>query len=390
MRRICVFTGSRADYGPLRPLLQALERDDQIHLQILATGGHFVPEQGSTITQLLEDGFAPDELVEMVLAGDSATAVATSFGLGAIGYASALTRLDPDMLVILGDRYEALAAAAVAALRLLPVVHIAGGEVTHGSTDDFTRHAVSKLAHLHFTSNSDAQRRVIQMGESPNRVIATGSPGLDTVRTTELIDRAGLENDLGIRLRNPTVLVTYHPATADPPKSHAGATALLEALDHFPEASVVFTATNVDHGGPQIGTLIRDYAGRNPDRVSMHSSLGQQRYLSLLKQCDVVVGNSSSALIEAPALGTAAVNIGTRQDGRPRAESVIDCSEDVDSIVKAIQAALSAEHQERAAQATSPFGDGSSVQRMVEVLKAVDLAVLTRKKFHDLDCRERS
>lgn len=385
MRRVCVFTGSRADYGPLRPLMRALDADPEIDLRILVTGGHLVHDQGLTTEELRADGFTAHQFVEMVVSSDTATGVAKSFGLGAIGYADALDGMEPDILVVLGDRYEALAVTIVAALRLLPVAHISGGEVTRGSTDDSTRHAITKLAHLHFATTEDSRQRIIQMGEQPDRVVTSGSLSIDTIRTAALLDKSALQDDLGTNFQYPVITVTYHPATADPDNSYVGAVNLLRALDQFPNSTVIFTGTNLDHGGNKIRAQFHDYVARQGDRASIHHSLGQHRYLSLVKQSDIVVGNSSSALIEAPALGTPTVNIGSRQDGRPRAQSVIDCDESLEAVSTALRKALSSEHKAKAATARSPYGDGYSAGRITEILKAVDLKHFAKKIFHDVN-----
>lgn len=381
MRRVCVFTGSRADYGPLRAVIEALDADPGIDLRLLVSGGHLVREQGMTVEQIEADGFPVAERVEMVVAGDTASAVAKSFGLAVIGYADALERISPDVVVVLGDRYEALAVAVTAALRLLPIAHIGGGELSYGSTDDSVRHAISKLAHLHFTSNEEFRQRVIQLGESPDRVFATGAPGLDTIRTMTLLDRAELAVVLGIELRDSLIAVTYHPATADPEGSRKGLDGLLQVLDQFPEASVVFTGTNVDRGGASLFAPVRYFVTGNPGRVVAMPSLGQRTYLSLVKHASVVVGNSSSGLAEAPALKTPTVNIGTRQDGRPRAASVIDCGETPAEIEQAIRRALTREHRNRTDTATSPFGDGFAAPRIAAALRTANLSALIHKKF---------
>lgn len=381
MRRICVFTGSRADYGPMLPVIRELHDDPDVDLRLLVTGGHLVDDQGLTVRHVEADGFEVAETVEIVLASDSATGIAKSFGLGVIGFADALDRLSPDIVLILGDRYEALAMAITASLRMLPIAHIAGGEVTTGSLDDSVRHAITKLAHLHFTATEEARRRVIQLGEHPDRVYNTGAASLDTIRTLPLLERPDLATALGIELGEPVIAVTYHPATADPAASHAGATGLLTALDRFPEATVVFTGTNVDHGGSGISGLIRDYVARNPDRATILPSLGQVGYLSLVKHAAVVVGNSSSGIAEAPALHTPTVNIGSRQNGRPRAASVIDCGEAASDIESAMRHALTADHRTRTDAAGSPYGDGHAAGRITRVLKAADVTGLSSKTF---------
>lgn len=384
IRRICFFTGSRADYSSLLPIMTALRDDSDVDLKLLVSGGHLVPAQGYTVRQLTADGFVADVVVDMVLANDTPTAVAKSFGLGVAGYADALDRLDPDLLVALGDRYEALAVAASATFRLLPVAHISGGEVTKGSTDDPIRHAISKLCHLHFTATEDMRHRVIQLGEHPDTVFNTGAPTIDSILTAPLPSREAWESTYERTLGDPTIAVTYHPVTADPDASRQGLAALLDALPCFPDATVVFTGTNVDQGGSTLAQHVQDYVTRHPQQAIHIASLGKLNYLSLIRHANVVVGNSSSGIAEAPALQTATVNIGSRQEGRPRADSVIDCGETTAEVRTAIERALSDEMRERARYARSPYGDGTASERIVKVLKKTDLESLIPKGFFDL------
>ncbi|GAA1561986.1 UDP-N-acetylglucosamine 2-epimerase [Kribbella hippodromi] len=382
-RRICVFTGSRADYGPLAAVLRALSNDPGIELRVLVSGSHLVSQQGSTVDAITADGFPVSECVPMVVASDTPVGVAKSFGLGAMGYADALERIAPDILVLLGDRYEVLAAAVAATFLRLPIAHICGGEVTAGSTDEGMRHAITKLSHLHFTATPAFSRRVVQLGEDPARVHTVGSPGLDTVRTTKLLDRTELSAVLGIELGTPTIAVTYHPATADPVGSEAGIKGLIRALDRLGRGTVVFTGPNVDLGGPSADRELQDFVARHPGRMVMRASLGQTGYLSLAKHADVVVGNSSSALIEVPALGTPTVNIGTRQEGRPTAESTISCGTSAEDIQSAIEQALTPEHTHRATTCPSPYGDGHAAPRILHHLKTTPLHSLFQKHFTD-------
>lgn len=364
--------------------MAALRDDRDVDLKLLATGGHLVPAQGYTLEQVTADGLVPDEMVDIVLASDTPTAVAKSFGLGCIGFADALERLDPDLLVVLGDRYEALAVASCAMFRLLPVAHLAGGDVTEGSTDDLVRHAITKMSHLHFTATEEMRRRVIQLGEHPDTVFTTGAPTIDSILTTPLIGRGEWESTYGYALTEPTIVVTYHPVTADPDASHLGLVSLLDALEHFPDATVVFTGTNVDQGGSHLAKLIEDYVDNHPYQSILIPSLGKQHYLSLIRHANVVVGNSSSGLTEAPALHTVTVNIGSRQDGRPRADSVIDCDETAAEVRAAVDRALSAGMQDRGRRAQSPYGDGKATSRIVDILKNTDLDSLIPKRFVDL------
>ncbi|GAA1137259.1 UDP-N-acetylglucosamine 2-epimerase [Kribbella jejuensis] len=384
-RRVCVFTGSRADYGPLTSVLRALSNDSDIELRLLVSGSHLVAQQGMTIEAIAADGFPVGACVPIVVAGDSPASAAKSFGLGAIGYVDALERIAPDILVILGDRYEALAAAVAATFLRLPLAHICGGEVTAGSTDESMRHAITKLSHLHFTATSEFSRRVVQLGEDPQRVHTVGSPGLDSVRTTTLLDRDALAVALGFGLRTPTIAVTYHPATADPAGSRAGIKGLLTALDRVENGLFVFTGSNVDLGETFIETEIQEFNGRHRGRSVSFASLGRIPYLSLVKHADVVVGNSSSALIEAPALGTPSVNVGSRQEGRPTSSSTISCGEAAEDILAAILQARSPEHRQLASIAESPYGDGFAADRIVRILKDTPLDGVLKKHFVDLD-----
>lgn len=388
-RRVCVFTGSRADYGPVSPLLRRLREDPGIDLRMLVSGGHLVPDQGLTVRTIEEDGHTVDERVDVVLASDDPSAVAKSFGLACIGYVDALTRISPDILVLLGDRYETFAAAVAALPMMITIAHIGGGQLTYGSNDDQIRHAITKLSHLHFTVTADDRRRLIQMGEDPRRVFEVNTIGLDPVVLNGLLSRTALEGELGIELGSPTFLITHHPATSDPAGSRESLDGLLAALDRFAEATLVFTAPNVDNGSREIGDRIRAYVRRRGERAAFVASLGQRRYLSLLKHADVVIGNSSSGVTEAPVVGTPTVNIGTRQDGRVRAPSVVDCAETADEIAAAIARCRSIGHSVANPVSTSEIDRG--LDRMVAVLKDIELAGHTAKRFFNVrDYREDS
>lgn len=382
--KAAVFTGSRADYGPLFPVLRALAADAEIELSTIVSGSHLVPEQGLTLNAIQNDGFEATEVVEMVVASDTPVGAAKSFGLGLIGYADALRRVAPDVVVILGDRYEALAMAVACHLQLVPVAHIAGGEVTSGSTDDSVRHAISKLSYLHFTSTAAFKRRVIQLGEQPERVHLTGAPALDTIRQFHPLPRSEVLQRLKIPSGpEPLFTVTYHPATADLRGSQLGITGLLDALDQFPAAHVVFTGTNVDQGGGRIANAVSRFVENNLVRARWVPSLGQEMYLSLVSVSALVLGNSSSGIYEAPVLRTPTVNIGTRQNGRPRPPSVVDCSEDRDAIVAAVRTAMSPTHRALTAAGSELYGDGHAARRIVQILKSVDLSAGSSKVFYD-------
>lgn len=377
--RICVVTGTRADYGLLRPVLRRLQEHAHHELQVVATGAHLSPEFGLTAAQIEEDGFTIDARVEMLLSSDTPVGVTTSMGLGTIGVAEALDRLAPDLLLVLGDRYEILAAVQAALVARVPVAHLSGGDVTEGAIDDAIRHAVTKMSHLHLVTNEDAARRVMQMGEDPNRVVVAGNPGLDDLLAFSPLSRPELQATLGLRLRPRNLLVTYHPVTLAEESPREASAALLGALDDLgDEIGIVITLPNADPAGRVLIDAAREFAAAR-DHVVAHSSLGQERYWSVLKAVDAVVGNSSSGLTEAPAVGVATVDIGERQRGRLRAPDTLWAPPRRDEIATAIRRAL---EQERAV--ASPYGDGHATDRVLAALDAVtDPRSLLVKRFHE-------
>jgi UDP-hydrolysing UDP-N-acetyl-D-glucosamine 2-epimerase len=351
---------------------------------VIATGMHLASEFGLTYQELEADGFEISEKVETLLASDSPVAIAKSVALGVIGCAEALARLRPDVVVLLGDRFEILAAAQAALLLGIPIAHIHGGEVTEGSIDEPMRHAITKMSSLHFTAAEPYRKRVIQLGEDPDRVFNVGSLGVDNIERLELLARGDLEVALERGLPSPLILCTYHPVTTRS-EAWAGMEAVLEALEGIPEAHVVFTRPNSDTGGREINRAIDEFVRRNPERTAVFVSLGPVRYLSLLREADVVLGNSSSGIIEAPAAGVPTVDVGERQRGRLRADSVIDAREDASEILRALRRALSPEFRANAARCRSWYGRGGSSRKICEVLKAAPLEALRTKRFHDLE-----
>jgi UDP-N-acetylglucosamine 2-epimerase (non-hydrolysing)/GDP/UDP-N,N'-diacetylbacillosamine 2-epimerase (hydrolysing) len=385
-RKICIVTGTRAEYGLLYWLMKEIGADPDLQLQLIATGMHFSPEFGLTYQQIEADGFTIDAKVEMLLSSDSPVGIAKSMGLGVIGFADALDRLKPGILVVLGDRFEILAATQAAMVARIPIAHIHGGEATEGLIDEAIRHAVTKMSHLHFTAAEPYRKRVIQLGEAPGRVFNTGAVGLDNLIQLNLLNRAELEKALDFKLNSaPVILCTYHPVTLS--ESDAGYVLgeLFKALDRLPSAKVVFTKGNADMGGRVINQMIDDYALKNPKRVAAFVSLGQVRYLSLLREADVVLGNSSSGIVEAPTARIPTVNIGDRQRGRLKAPSIIDCDESVDSILIAIEKALSPEFQKIAAKGETYFGKDGASRRIKQILKEISLEGILLKHFHDLE-----
>ncbi|WP_170140249.1 UDP-N-acetylglucosamine 2-epimerase [Prauserella marina] len=378
IRGVCIFTGSRADYGPLRPVISAVANDRELDLSIIASGGHLIAQQGSTVDQIEADGFQVDETIDMVLASDNAVGVAKSFGLGMIGYADSIRRISPEILVVLGDRYEALAITICATLQRIPVAHIAGGEVTKGSIDDPIRNAITQLSSLHFVATEMARDRVVSMGAARWSVHNTGSPSIDTIKNLQFLPRDQLFASLEIQPKKDIFLITYHPVTADPHSGRAGIIGLVEALQKFPNVTSIFTESNIDDGGSEISELIHRFVSTNPEHAVLVKSLGQESYLSLLHASTAVIGNSSSGLSEAPALQTPTVNIGPRQSGRPRADSVIDCGTDAAEIEHAIRRATSPSNADILSRTKSPYGIGNAAKEIVSKLRSTDLSKLQR------------
>lgn len=378
-RRICVVTGSRAEYGILFWLLREIAADTTLELQLVATAMHLSPEFGLTYRLIEQDGFRIDAKVEMLLSSDTAAAIAKSIGIGIIGFADTLERLKPDLLVLAGDRFELLAAAQAALVAGIPIAHISGGDTTEGAYDEAIRHSLTKMSHLHFVANALCARRVRQMGENPAHVYDVGAPQLDHLRRTPLPGRAEVEEALGFRLRRRNLLVTFHPATLETEKPVAQFAELLAALQALDDdVGVIFTLPNADNDGRELIRMIDEFvAGPGRGHSVAHASLGQAAYLGTLAQVDAVVGNSSSALVEAPSLRKPAVNIGERQKGRPRAESVIDCPPER----KAIGAAVAKAFALDCSSVVNPYGGGDSSTRIVEVLRSVPLASLRQKRF---------
>jgi UDP-hydrolysing UDP-N-acetyl-D-glucosamine 2-epimerase len=383
-RKVCLVSGTRADYGVLRWVMEAASRDPALELQVVATGMHLSPEFGLTYKELEQDGFRLAARVETLLSSDTAAGVAKAVGLGVIGFADAYARLEPDLLVVMGDRFEILAAVQAAFLAGICVAHVSGGEVTEGSQDDAIRHCITKMSHYHFVAAEPYRRRVLQLGEPPECVFNFGDPGLDSIRRLPLLDRPALDAALGIPAGREFLLVTYHPETTGGADSAQGMEDLLAALDAFPDRLAVLTKSNADAGGRAINAQVDAYAAAHPDRVRAVTSLGQLRYLSAMKHCAAVVGNSSSGIVEAPAMRVPTVNIGLRQQGRLRASSVIDCAPDRGAITAAIRRALSPEFRQVAAATASQYGDCDASERIVRKLGEVDVTRHRAKRFHDL------
>ena len=379
-RKICVVTGSRAEYGLLYWLMKEIQDDAELQLQVIATGMHLSPEFGLTYKAIEADGFTIDAKVEMLLSSDTTVGISKSMGLGVIGFADALDRLQPDIVVLLGDRYEILSAAQAALVARVPIAHIAGGDVTEGAFDEAIRHSITKMAHLHFVTNGISARRVRQMGENPDHVFNVGSPGLDYIKRAKLLGRDELEEALDFKFKSKNLLVTFHPVTLERQSADVQFRELLTALERLgPDIGIIFTKPNSDTDGRAIARLIDAYVAGHAN-ARAYTSLGQLRYLSAMSQVDAVVGNSSSGLYETPSFGKPTVNIGDRQKGRLMAESVDTCQPDAVSITNAIALALKRD----CSSVVNPYGDGNSSVRIKDRLKHItDPSALLKKHFFD-------
>ena len=391
-RKICIVTGTRAEYGLLRPLVAKVAESATTTLQLVVTGMHLSPEFGLTYRQIEADGFTITRKVESLLSSDTPAGIGKSTGLGVIGFADALQDLQPDLLVLLGDRFEILAAAVAALYARIPVAHIHGGETTEGAFDEGIRHAISKMSHLHFVVAADYRRRVIQLGEDPAWVFQVGGLGVDGIRHTRLLGRDDLEEALGFELGARNLLLTFHPVTLEAGTAEEQVDALLDACRHLDsDIHFLFTMPNADTGGRVIIEKIEAFVGEMGRRAHAATSLGQVNYWSALQHVDAVVGNSSSGLLEAPTFKVGTVNIGDRQKGRLMATSVINCEPTSGAIEDAICKVLGDSFREIVRRTENPLGDGGASERIFEVISSVELdAQLIKKHFHDLPAGEGS
>jgi len=383
MKEICVVSGTRAEYGLMRPLMRAIKGSPNLDLQLLATGTHLSKQHGATVHEIERDGFVIDRRVPILTESDSETDIAGAFGRAVSGIASALADLDPDVVVLLGDRHETLAAGVAAMICRKPIAHIHGGEVTTGVIDEAIRHSLTKMSHLHFVSAERYRQRVLQLGEHPDRVWCTGAVGLDGISELDLLPKEQLEIELGVRFSAMNFLVTFHPVTLLPRSAQPDTQELIAALDQFPDSTVIATMPNAESESSDIARSIREWALLNPQRVHVVESLGQLRYLSTLRICDAVIGNSSSGLIEAPAVGTPTVNIGDRQRGRLRGASVFDVAARFDLIVEAIAEALTFAREADSTSFESPYGAPGASEAIAEVLERCDTEIPLVKNFVD-------
>jgi len=383
MKKICVVTGTRAEYGLLYWLMKEIESDKDLELQLIVTGMHLSPEFGLTYKEI-EKEFKINKKIEMLLSSDTSIGISKSMGLAQISFAEAYDELKPDMVIVLGDRYEIFSAASTAMIAKIPISHLHGGETTEGAFDESIRHSITKMSHLHFTATEEYKNRVIQLGEHPNRVFNVGGMGIENIKRLKLLSKEEFEKSIDFRLNKKNILVTFHPVTLENSTAKEQFQELLDAIDELEDTNIIFTKANSDTDGRVINQMIDEYVAKNFHKSIGFSSLGQLRYLSALQFVDAMVGNSSSGLTEAPSFKIGTINIGDRQKGRIKAESVIDCLPNKKSIEKAFEKLYSLEFQDILLNIQNPYGDGCASEQVVEVLKNVNLDNILKKSFYDL------
>ncbi|MCB0420790.1 MAG: UDP-N-acetylglucosamine 2-epimerase (hydrolyzing) [Bdellovibrionales bacterium] len=386
-RKVCIITDSRAEYGIMRSLIREIDKDPELDLQIIVTGAHLVNEFGLTYKDIEKDGYQIDYKVESTLASDTPEAICKSIGLGCISMTEALSSLQPSMVVLLGDRYEMLSSAICAFVKKIPIAHLHGGEVTEGAIDDAFRHSITKMAYLHFTSTENHRKRVVQLGEDPSRVFNFGAPGLDNIHLESLMSLSELSSSIEFDIDGKTALVTYHPVTLEDNSSEEQVDNMLRAISNF-DFKAVFTATNTDTYGRVINERVKEFCRSNPDRYKFVTSLGQRRYLSALRHFDLMIGNSSSGIIESGSFAIPVVNIGNRQKGRQKGPNVIDCEYGDRAIISAIKLAIGDEFKKSIIGIENPYGglqDGKAGFHIKEKIKEFSLEKRNlMKSFYDM------
>lgn len=383
MKKICVVSGARSEYGQLRWLMEQIKSEKKFLLQLVVTGMHLSPEFDLTYKEIKRDGFTINKKIEILLSSDSPVGIAKSIGLGVIGFGEAFQELRPDLVILLGDRFEILAAATAAMVARVPIAHLHGGEVTMGVIDESIRHAITKMASLHFVAAQPYRQRVIQLGERPEKVYVVGGLGVDGIKRLKLLSRKELESRHGFKFLKKNLLITYHPLTLDAGASAAQFSNLLKALSSLDETRLIFTMPNADSEGRILKNMIQKFIEKNPCACAF-GSLGQISYLSCIAQVDGVVGNSSSGLTEVPSLKKGTINIGNRQRGRLQACSVINAEANTQSISKALKLLYTEKYQARLASVVNPYGGGDASKAIIKILKSIDLSSLHKKEFFDL------
>jgi GDP/UDP-N,N'-diacetylbacillosamine 2-epimerase (hydrolysing) len=382
-RRFCVITGTRADYGLLRWVMQGIRDDPALTLQVIATGMHLSPEFGLTYREIEQDGFEIDRKVEMLTSSDTSVGIAKSMGLGLIGFADALSELNPDLIIVLGDRFEIFAAVAAALVACIPVAHLHGGEASEGAFDEAIRHSITKMSHLHFVAAEEYRQRVVQLGEQPDRVFLVGGLGIDNIKRLKLLSRTELETSIDFKLGERNLLITFHPATLETGTATDQMSELLAALATQEDTGLIFTLPNADADGRALIRLVEQFVAKHTN-ARVFTSLGQLRYLSCIAHVDGVVGNSSSGLAEVPSFKKGTINIGDRQRGRLQAASIINCKPAQHSIEAALERLYGSEFQKRLNGVTNPYGEGGASEKVVEVLRHIELKGIAKKTFYDL------
>lgn len=387
MRKICVVTGTRAEYGLLSRLMRMIKESDKTLLQVVATNMHLSPKYGNTYKEIEADGFVIDKRVTIIdetAPNDShSTVMEMSHALS--GFADAYSKLKPDMLVALGDRYEILAAAAAALIMRIPIVHISGGDVTEGAFDDAIRHSITKMSQLHFPSTEEYRKRVIQLGEQPDRVFNVGALGVENIKKMPLMGKEEIEKEIDFKIDNNTILVTYHPVTLGSRTAKDDIEDFVAALEERKDIRVIFTMPNSDTGGQFIVDAINDFVAKNPERAKAYKSLGVVRYLSVMRQVAAVVGNSSSGLVEVPSFGIPTLNIGDRQKGRLAADSVYNCAPDKTAVLNGLDMVLSPAFRQKAAETQNPYEKDNTAQAIFDVISTYPLEQLNQKHFYDIN-----
>lgn len=386
MKKICIVTSTRAEYGLLRNLINKVDKDPELDLCLIVTGMHLSPEFGMTISEIVADGYPITEKIDILMSSDSISAISKTMGIASISFAEAFERLKPDMLVVLGDRYEMLPICACAVNAHIPIAHISGGETTEGAIDECIRHCITKMSYLHFPACEPYRKRIIQLGESPERVFNFGDVGVELVRTIKLLEKSQLEESIDFSLGKLYACVTFHPTTLEAGSAEKQIDELLKAISNFPDMRFIFTKANSDASGRVINKKIDRYVSENENCIAF-TSLGVQRYLSCLKYAAVVIGNSSSGIVEAPSFGVPSINIGDRQKGRLQATSIINCKPLADDIIEAINLSLTKEFINQARNTINPYGSGSTSDSIIRVIKdfLYNNKINLKKKFYDID-----
>lgn len=386
MRKICVVTGTRAEYGLLCRLMRLIKESPDTQLQVIATNMHLTPKYGNTYQEIEKDGFTIDCKIPIIdeNAEDNAVTTVKSMATALSGFAEAYNTLKPDLVVVLGDRYEILAAATAALIERIPIAHLHGGEVTEGAYDDAIRHSITKMSHLHFTSTEEYRNRVIQLGEQPDRVFYVGAPGVENIKKFPLLSKEEVEESVNFKLDENTILVTYHPVTLGEHTAEKDIKEFLGALEERKDLRVFFTMPNSDTGSQAIVDAINEFVANNADRAVAYKSLGIKRYLSVMKYAGAVVGNSSSGLLEVPSFGIPTLNIGDRQKGRMAADSVYNCETDKKSILKGLDVIMSPAFKKKAVDTHNPYEKANTAEEIFKVISTYPLEELKQKHFYDL------